>query len=60
MTMNPVDPIALHLTRRHFFARGARGIGTAALASLLVADGIHKLDNTRGTQQRIFATRHRR
>ena len=35
MTMKPQDSIALHLTRRHFFARGARGIGAAALASLL-------------------------
>jgi hypothetical protein len=35
MNMKPEDSIALHLTRRHFFARGARGIGAAALASLL-------------------------
>ena len=35
MNMKTEDSIPLHLTRRHFFARGARGIGTAALASLL-------------------------
>ena len=36
MNMKTEDSIPLHLTRRHFFARGARGIGTAALASLLL------------------------
>ena len=35
MNMKTEDSIPLHLTRRHFFARGARGIGAAALASLL-------------------------
>lgn len=30
-----MDPLSLHLTRRHFFGRAAAGIGTAALASLL-------------------------
>jgi hypothetical protein len=33
--MNPHDTLAHHLTRRHFFGRSARGIGSAALASLL-------------------------
>ncbi|HEY1378534.1 MAG TPA: DUF1501 domain-containing protein [Gemmataceae bacterium] len=33
--MNPIHDHALQLTRRHFFKRGALGLGTAALASLL-------------------------
>jgi hypothetical protein len=33
--MGPVDNIALQFTRRHFFGRGAAGIGIAALGSLL-------------------------
>jgi uncharacterized protein DUF1501 len=35
--MNPID-LTLPLTRRHFFGRGATGIGVAALASLLRHD----------------------
>lgn len=38
MHTNLNDPAAL--TRRHFFARSAQGIGTAALASLLSRDGL--------------------
>lgn len=38
--MNPVEQNNLHLNRRHFFGRGATGIGTAALASLLHKDGL--------------------
>ncbi len=37
--MNPLEANRLHLTRRHFFGRGATGIGTAALASMLNRDG---------------------
>jgi len=33
--MNPIHQHMLSETRRHFFARGATGLGTAALASLL-------------------------
>jgi hypothetical protein len=33
--MDPLHDYAQALTRRHFFARGALGLGTAALASLL-------------------------
>src|SRR5947209_7364638 len=33
--MGPLDETGLLLTRRHFFGRGAAGIGVAALASLL-------------------------
>ncbi len=33
--MGPLDDIALQMTRRHFFGRGAAGIGIAALGSLL-------------------------
>ena len=33
--MNPFDSLPQQLTRRHFFGHTARGIGTAALASLL-------------------------
>lgn len=33
--MNPFDSLPQQLTRRHFFGQTARGIGTAALASLL-------------------------
>jgi hypothetical protein len=36
--MNPHLQAGLHLTRRHFFSRGASGIGVAALASLLSQD----------------------
>ena len=32
------DPVQLAQTRRHFFSRTAKGIGTAALASLLDRD----------------------
>jgi hypothetical protein len=35
--MNPLHEHALTLTRRHFFGRGALGLGGAALASLLPA-----------------------
>lgn len=38
--MNPLEQNNLHLNRRHFFGRGATGIGTAALASLLHKDGL--------------------
>jgi hypothetical protein len=37
--MNPLLERRLLLTRRHFFGRGALGLGTAALASLLAQDG---------------------
>src|SRR5262245_249524 len=33
--MNPIQQYTLAMTRRHFFRRGALGLGTAALASLL-------------------------
>ena len=33
--MGPLDETGLWLTRRHFFGRGATGIGVAALAGLL-------------------------
>src|SRR5437762_419053 len=33
--MNPIQAHLQSMTRRHFFARGALGLGTAALASLL-------------------------
>src|SRR5882672_10966148 len=36
--MNPNLQPGLHLTRRHFFSRGAAGVGIAALASLLNHD----------------------
>src|SRR5438552_19115569 len=36
--MNPYLQAKLLLTRRHFFSRGASGIGIAALASLLNRD----------------------
>src|SRR4051794_3305043 len=38
--MHPLDAHQLLLTRRHFFGRTATGIGTAALASMLQADGL--------------------
>ena len=38
--MNPLFDNHLHLTRREFFGRGACGIGTAALASLLGHEGL--------------------
>ncbi|MGH9660891.1 MAG: DUF1501 domain-containing protein, partial [Bryobacteraceae bacterium] len=37
--MNLVRQFGVALTRRHFFGRGAQGIGLAALASLLESDG---------------------
>jgi len=36
--MNERNALGLALTRRHFFSLGARGIGAAALSSLLAAD----------------------
>ncbi|MFN7995671.1 MAG: DUF1501 domain-containing protein [Bryobacteraceae bacterium] len=33
--MGPLDDVALQMTRRHFFGRGAAGIGIAALGGLL-------------------------
>src|SRR6186713_3142527 len=36
--MHPTHERSLLLSRRHFFGRGATGIGTAALASLLARD----------------------
>src|SRR5690349_17431964 len=33
--MDPFHEYGLNLTRRHFFARGALGLGTAALVTLL-------------------------
>lgn len=35
--MTPVEQYLQHLTRRHFFAQGAMGLGTAALASMGMA-----------------------
>ena len=32
--MNPIEQHLQQLTRRHFFGRGAMGLGAAALASL--------------------------
>ena len=37
--MNPLDQARLSITRRHFFARTATGLGAAALGSLFAADG---------------------
>src|SRR5829696_9708644 len=37
MTNNPLNEYANAFTRRHFFGRGAFGVGGAALASLLPA-----------------------
>jgi hypothetical protein len=36
--MDPFEETRLHITRRHFFARSSKGIGVAALASLLSGD----------------------
>src|SRR3954447_25317307 len=36
--MDPFEETRLHITRRHFFGTSSRGIGVAALASLLSAD----------------------
>jgi hypothetical protein len=36
--VNPQDQAVLNETRRQFFARGARGVGSIALASMLKAD----------------------
>jgi hypothetical protein len=41
--MNPFFERDLRISRRQFFAAGAQGIGTAALASLLGKDGFGKL-----------------
>jgi hypothetical protein len=35
LVMNPIEESGLLVNRRHFFGRGAHGIGTAALAALL-------------------------
>lgn len=37
--MDPIQERRLQLTRRHFFSRAGLGVGTAALSSLLAADG---------------------
>ena len=37
--MNPIQQAALAITRRHFFARTATGLGATALGSLLAAEG---------------------
>ncbi len=45
MNWNPYDPtpeVVLGETRRQFFARGASGIGSIALASMLKAEQAHK------------------
>src|SRR5229473_5298607 len=47
--MNPNLQTGLHLTRRHFFSRGATGIGIAALAGLLNRD-------LRAAEQALSAT----
>jgi hypothetical protein len=39
LTMDLADELKLAITRRHFFARNSIGIGAAALASLLDANG---------------------
>ena len=36
--MNPIDEYKLQLTRRHFFGQAGLGLGSAALASLLMDD----------------------
>ncbi|WP_442508481.1 DUF1501 domain-containing protein [Novipirellula sp. SH528] len=38
--MNPLDQFLSQQTRRHFFSQTARGIGAAALGSLLAEDGL--------------------
>jgi hypothetical protein len=38
--MNPMNDHALAMTRRHFFRRGALGLGAAALTSLLPGRGV--------------------
>ena len=38
--MHPSDQAVLAETRRQFFARGARGIGGIALASMLAENGL--------------------
>ena len=50
--MNPLRESALIETRRHFFGRGAAGIGTAALASLL-NENVDAATSTPGTADRI-------
>ena len=39
--MDLADELKLAMTRRHFFARGSAGLGTAALASLLSGAETH-------------------
>src|SRR5262245_43286778 len=46
--MNPIYDILHTLTRRHFFAHGALGLGAAALASLLPAK-VHAGEHTSAT-----------
>ena len=40
MIRDPLDDNRMHVTRREFFGRQARGIGAAALGSLLARDGL--------------------
>jgi uncharacterized protein (DUF1501 family) len=47
MTYRPEDEAVLRETRRQFFARGARGLGVAALASML-AEGATEKQNIGG------------
>jgi hypothetical protein len=42
--MNPIHDHLLTMTRRHFFRKGALGLGTAALASLLPRGAAHAAD----------------
>src|SRR5512138_1219114 len=47
MTYRPEDEAVLRETRRQFFARGARGLGVVALASM-IAEGATEKQNTGG------------
>src|SRR4051794_29769745 len=44
--MDPIQLRQAHLTRRQFFGRGALGLGTAALATLLQRDGAAAFPST--------------
>ena len=60
MMMNePLDNAVQHITRRHFFGRGANGLGLAALSSLLSRDG-YAADSDAGPFVTHFAPKAKR